>query len=108
MLPYREYVNAMIRDYFARSEPDKIEDFAPDEHGKPSVGQVNAACVCSVLERINQQDADILRTVFSDCDGPFLGAAVRTCADRMSISERYVWHVVRTVTRQVARKRGLI
>ena len=98
MLPYYEYVNHMLRAYFARDE-----DSAQSE-----VEKTNRAACDRILRRTADKDREILMQVFARSDRSELGAAVRICAEQNKIAPRDVWRIIRTVSKEIARERGLI
>ena len=112
MNPFKEYTNAMIRQYFAR-QPENSHDSVAQaiiaaESLPDKVDQLNYVCTVSVVTQLSDKDQEILRRVFSGSDRAALAGAVRICAEDMHVSDRYVWHVVRSTSKEIARKRGLI
>lgn len=111
MNPYKEYTNYMIRLYFAQKGPSEREqDVLKGEVGNRTrdVLQANLECVRGIVEELAVRDREILRRVFSQSEHVAIAQAVRNCAVDMCISDRLVWHVVRSVSREIARRRGLI
>ena len=95
---YDEYTNHMLRTYFADIAPDLLDE----------VAKRNCAACSNVLRRMNQQDNDILRRVFSQSGRIPLKTAVRNCAETLQKKDTDVWRVVRFASKEIARDRGLL
>ena len=99
MQPYHEYVNHMLKCYF--------RDFAPEQTNSQTVA-INRAVCDKILRGLGQGEVEILRGVYSG-QGEFdIKRAVRDFARDKPVSERDVWRLIRTVSRKIARERGLI
>lgn len=96
MQPYHEYVNFMLRQFFSDSAP------ADDLCSK------NCAVCQTVLQNRPGAELDILRDVFSGSDKQSIRNAVNDAASKYSKPDVYVWRLVRDVSREIARVRGLI
>ena len=95
---YGEYVNHMIKSFYAQIAPDEVTP----------VSQQNRKICASVINELPCQDERILRLVYSDLGKGSMTDAVRNCAELVGVSPGEIWHVVKVVSKQIARKRGLI
>lgn len=95
---YGEYVNHMIKSFYAQVAPDEVTP----------VSQRNREICNSVIGELPRQDEKILRWVYSELGKGSMTDAVRNCAEQLEISPGEIWHVVKVVSKQIARKRGLI
>lgn len=109
--PYYDFVNHMLRDYFLHEDEMagkvSIEQAQPVSTMNEATEKNRAACE-QVLRRTRPRDVDILREVYSGSKESELATAVRFCAEKRSMSQLDVWKVVRSISRDVARERGLI
>ena len=96
-LPYLDYVAHMLREYF--SQENVI--LTP-------VAVKNRACVDRILDGKSDYWRRILRETFSQQEDIPLSGAVRICADNIGTKEAQVWSVLRVVSKDIARERGLI
>ena len=120
MQPYHEYVNFMIRQYFAHEQDfarnqQSPEDFArtvlakAQEIARSRAEQINLNCTALVVSTLPDSTVRILREVFStDRSDSSIAQAVRNCAEQLQISDRDAWHAVRSASKIIAQARGLI
>ena len=94
---YHDYVNHMLRQYFARDQ-----SFPPG-----SVASTNCAVCQSIVSSLPADQTEILRDVFSAPDQP-IAPLVEKCAEQHKMREVIVWKTIRAVSKQIARQRGLI
>lgn len=104
---YQEYVYDMLRQYFARSQNISREDPLSALVSIPnSTERINCACVASVLSKLSDQDRNILREAFSSRHS--LKQSVRFCAEAYHIPKQYVWNLIHTTVKEIARTRSLV
>lgn len=98
-MPYYEYVNHMLRCYFAEIAPEQMTE----------AGKINCAVCNKILREIGQDKADILRGIYAEpADNVSLTAIIRDFARNNSQNERDIWRIVREVSKKIARERGLV
>lgn len=95
---YDDYVGHMLRVYFAEIAPDRMEGAAKQ----------NCAVCQAVLQQLPEKDRVILREVFQKSRRTPLNETVKNCAGRRGLHELEVWQIVRNVTKEIARERGLL
>lgn len=106
---YQEYVYDMLRQYFARSQNISREDTLSSLVSIPnSVERINCACVASVLSKLSDQERNILRETFSFNHNYNLNQSVSFCAEAYHIPKQYVWNLIHTTVKEIARTRSLV
>ena len=98
---YTDYVNHMIRFYL--STPNGL-DLQKRDYSSASVS--NWSAVQLVFHRMNEQDANKVREVFS-C-GHYLPKAVDTYCEKTGADHDEVWKLLTKVNAKIARVRGLM
>ena len=96
--PYHDYVNDMLRQYFAPA----CKPIPPG-----SVAELNRAVTASVVSGFSRRQRAILRDIFSEPEQP-LGPLIKKCAESHNMPEMNIWHTIRAASRKIARERGLI
>lgn len=98
-MPYYEYVNHMLRCYFAKIAPDQMTE----------AGKINCAVCDKILREISQDKVEILRGIYvAPADNASLTAVIRDFARNNNHNERDIWRIVREVSKKIARERGLV
>ena len=96
---YSEYVNHMFKSFYAHIAPDEITP----------VSQTNRAVCSRVIAEVSDQQQDILRRVYSGLGkNVSMTEAVKNCAEQVGWNYGDVWRIVKTVSKRIARERGLI
>ena len=98
MQPYHEYVNHMLRVYFAR---ERLGDVSQIE-------QQNVEIVEKVLRGRSEEDKENLREIYTGEEAWKMAKSVRKCANNNLRVEKELWNMIRAVSKDIARERGLI
>ena len=99
MKPYISYVDYMVREYFARAG----QKSAPSD-----IDRQNDGICTDVLRGIPQQDVRILHDVFQLTEKFSMNECVRRFCLDSGADSKTVWALVRKITDEIARRKGLI
>jgi len=96
-IPYREYVNYMLRVYFARGRTNRTR-----------ADSLNQSACEKILREMRDEEVELLKVVYRRADSNNVGSAVRFCADQTGEQVQTVWNLVNLTAKNIARERGLI
>lgn len=119
MKPYHDYTNYILRQFFAhetvfaRDDILSVEDYtkfvltASEQIAHSQAEKANYTVAALTVKGLPEQQVGILRDVYADSDAS-IARNVQNCAKKAGMNEKAVWDIVRTVSQEIARMRGLI